>query len=188
MAKYKPTYDYTLIYAFSIDDGKHNNMLKVGKATVNYFKNWHDLMPDCELLRKAAKARIDNETGTAAIEYKLEYTELAIYEIDGEEAGFDDKDVHDVLENSGYNAIVFPNLEYTPKEWYPVSKELVVKAISAVKNNQSLLNKEDWNITSAGEKKTHIILRQEQELAVTRTLTQFAHGSKMLWDAKMRFG
>lgn len=188
MAKYKPTYDYTLIYAFSIDDGKHNNMLKVGKATVNYFKNWHDLTPDCELLRKAAKARIDNETGTAAIEYKLEYTELAIYEIDGEEAGFDDKDVHDVLENSGYNAIVFPNLEYTPKEWYPVSKELVVKAISAVKNNQSLLNKKDWNITSADEKKTHIILRQEQELAVTRTLTQFAHGSKMLWDAKMRFG
>lgn len=73
MAKHKPTYDYTLIYAFSIDDGRHDNMLKVGKATINYFKKWQDLTPDCELLIKAAKARITQETGTAAIEYKLEH-------------------------------------------------------------------------------------------------------------------
>uniref|UniRef100_UPI00403858D9 Eco57I restriction-modification methylase domain-containing protein n=1 Tax=Segatella hominis TaxID=2518605 RepID=UPI00403858D9 len=33
-----------------------------------------------------------------------------------------------------------------------------------------------------------MVLREEQELAVTKTLTQFLHGSKMLWDAKMRFG
>lgn len=188
MAKHKPTYDYTLIYAFSIDDGRHDNMLKVGKATINYFKKWQDLTPDCELLIKAAKARITQETGTAAIEYKLEYTELAIYEADGEEFGFDDHDVHDVLENSGYHAVEFANLEYNPKEWYPVTTELVIKAINAVKHNQSLLERKDWKIASAREKKTEIVLREEQELAVTKTLTQFLHGSKMLWDAKMRFG
>lgn len=188
MAKHKPTYDYTLIYAFSIDDGRHDNMLKVGKATINYFKNWQDLTPDCELLIKAAKARITQETGTAAIEYKLEYTELAIYEADGEEFGFDDHDVHDVLENSGYHAVEFANLEYNPKEWYPVTTELVIKAINAVKHNQSLLERKDWKTASAREKKTEIVLREEQELAVTKTLTQFLHGSKMLWDAKMRFG
>uniref|UniRef100_UPI004026F24F Eco57I restriction-modification methylase domain-containing protein n=1 Tax=Segatella hominis TaxID=2518605 RepID=UPI004026F24F len=188
MAKHKPTYDYTLIYAFSIDDGRHDNMLKVGKATINYFKKWQDLTPDCELLIKAAKARITQETGTAAIEYKLEYTELAIYEADGEEFGFDDHDVHDVLENSGYHAVEFANLEYNPKEWYPVTTELVIKAINAVKHNQSLLERKDWKTTSAREKKTEIVLREEQELAVTKTLTQFLHGSKMLWDAKMRFG
>lgn len=188
MAKHKPTYDYTLIYAFSIDDGRHANMLKVGKATINYFKKWQDLTPDCELLIKAAKARITQETGTAAIEYKLEYTELAIYEADGEEFGFDDHDVHDVLENSGYHAVEFANLEYNPKEWYPVTTELVIKAINAVKHNQSLLERKDWKTASAREKKTEIVLREEQELAVTKTLTQFLHGSKMLWDAKMRFG
>lgn len=188
MAKHKPTYDYTLIYAFSIDDGRHDNMLKVGKATINYFKKWQDLTPDCELLIKAAKARITQETGTAAIEYKLEYTELAIYEADGEEFGFDDHDVHDVLENSGYHAVEFANLEYNPKEWYPVTTELVIKAINAVKHNQSLLERKDWKTVSAREKKTEIVLREEQELAVTKTLTQFLHGSKMLWDAKMRFG
>ena len=188
MAKHKPTYDYTLIYAFSIDDGRHDNMLKVGKATINYFKKWQDLTPDCELLIKAAKARITQETGTAAIEYKLEYTELAIYEADGEEFGFDDHDVHDVLENSGYHAVEFANLEYNPKEWYPVTTELVIKAINAVKHNQSLLERKDWKTESAREKKTEIVLREEQELAVTKTLTQFLHGSKMLWDAKMRFG
>lgn len=188
MAKHKPTYDYTLIYAFSIDDGRHDNMLKVGKATINYFKKWQDLTPDCELLIKAAKARITQETGTAAIEYKLEYTELAIYEADGEEFGFDDHDVHDVLENSGYHAVEFANLEYNPKEWYPVTTELVIKAINAVKHNQSLLERKDWKTTSAREKKTEVVLREEQELAVTKTLTQFLHGSKMLWDAKMRFG
>jgi len=188
MAKHKPTYDYTLIYAFSIDDGRHDNMLKVGKATINYFKKWQDLTPDCELLIKAAKARITQETGTAAIEYKLEYTELAIYEADGEEFGFDDHDVHDVLENSGYHAVEFANLEYNPKEWYPVTTELVIKAIDAVKHNQSLLERKDWKTASAREKKTEIVLREEQELAVTKTLTQFLHGSKMLWDAKMRFG
>lgn len=188
MAKHKPTYDYTLIYAFSIDDGRHDNMLKVGKATINYFKKWQDLTPDCELLIKAAKARITQETGTAAIEYKLEYTELAIYEADGEEFGFDDHDVHDVLENSGYHAVEFANLEYNPKEWYPVTTELVIKAIDAVKHNQSLLERKDWKTESARGKKTEIVLREEQELAVTKTLTQFLHGSKMLWDAKMRFG
>lgn len=188
MAKHKPTYDYTLIYAFSIDDGRHDNMLKVGKATINYFKKWQELTPDCELLIKAAKARITQETGTAAIEYKLEYTELAIYEADGEEFGFDDHDVHDVLENSGYHAVEFANLEYNPKEWYPVTTELVIKAINAVKHNQSLLERKDWKTASAREKKTEIVLREEQELAVTKTLTQFLHGSKMLWDAKMRFG
>ena len=188
MAKHKPTYDYTLIYAFSIDDGRHDNMLKVGKATINYFKKWQDLTPDCEQLIKAAKARITQETGTAAIEYKLEYTELAIYEADGEEFGFDDHDVHDVLENSGYHAVEFANLEYNPKEWYPVTVELVIKAINAVKHNQSLLERKDWKTASAREKKTEIVLREEQELAVTKTLTQFLHGSKMLWDAKMRFG
>ena len=188
MAKHKPTYDYTLIYAFSIDDGRHDNMLKVGKATINYFKKWQDLTPDCELLIKAAKARITQETGTAAIEYKLEYTELAIYEADGEEFGFDDHDVHDVLENSGYHAVEFANLEYNPKEWYPVTTELVIKAINAVKHNQSLLERKDWKTASAREKKTEIVLREEQKLAVTKTLTQFLHGSKMLWDAKMRFG
>lgn len=188
MAKHKPTYDYTLIYAFSIDDGRHDNMLKVGKATINYFKKWQDLTPDCELLIKAAKARITQETGTAAIEYKLEYTELAIYEADGEEFGFDDHDVHDVLENSGYHAVEFANLEYNPKEWYPVTTELVIKAINAVKHNRSLLERKDWKTASAREKKTEIVLREEQELAVTKTLTQFLHGSKMLWDAKMRFG
>lgn len=188
MAKHKPTYDYTLIYAFSIDDGRHDNMLKVGKATINYFKKWQDLTPDCELLIKAAKARITQETGTAAIEYKLEYTELAIYEADGEEFGFDDHDVHDVLENSGYHAVEFANLEYNPKEWYPVTTELVIKAINAVKHNQSLLERKDWKTASARGKKTEIVLREEQKLAVTKTLTQFLHGSKMLWDAKMRFG
>ncbi len=188
MAKHKPTYDYTLIYAFSIDDGRHDNMLKVGKATINYFKKWQDLTPDCELLIKAAKARITQETGTAAIEYKLEYTELAIYEADGEEFGFDDHDVHDVLENSGYHVVEFANLEYNPKEWYPVTTELVIKAINAVKHNQSLLERKDWKTASAREKKTEIVLREEQKLAVTKTLTQFLHGSKMLWDAKMRFG
>lgn len=188
MAKHKPTYDYTLIYAFSIDDGRHDNMLKVGKATINYFKKWQDLTPDCELLIKAAKARITQETDTAAIEYKLEYTELAIYEADGEEFGFDDHDVHDVLENSGYHAVEFANLEYNPKEWYPVTTELVIKAIDAVKHNQSLLERKDWKTESARGKKTEIVLREEQELAVTKTLTQFLHGSKMLWDAKMRFG
>lgn len=188
MAKHKPTYDYTLIYAFSIDDGKHDHMLKVGKATINYFKDWRALEPDGELLRNAAKARIDQETGTAAIEYKLEYAEIAIYDMDGEEVGFDDHEVHEVLENSGYGAVEFPNLQYNPREWYPVTKELIVKAISAVKHNQSLLNKEDWKVVPIGEKKIEIVLREEQEAAVNQTLAQFTYGSKMLWDAKMRFG
>ncbi|EJW97424.1 hypothetical protein EVA_14467 [gut metagenome] len=64
MAKHKPTYDYTLIYAFSIDDGKHDHMLKVGKATINYFKDWHALEPDGELLRmRQSKNRSGNGYG-----------------------------------------------------------------------------------------------------------------------------
>ena len=43
-------------------------------------------------------------------------------------------------------------------------------------------------MSATSEKKTEIVLRDEQEAAVTQTLIQFSHGSKMLWDAKMRFG
>ena len=68
------TFDYKLIYIFRINDGKHNNLLKIGDATIHNVRNIDDLHPNCHDLNVAAKERIDSYTSTAGIVYELLYT------------------------------------------------------------------------------------------------------------------
>ena len=68
---------FKLIYVFRINDTAHQGCLKIGDATV-HSDNW-DLKPNSKLLNEAAKKRINGYTQTAAIEYDLLYTEIAVY-------------------------------------------------------------------------------------------------------------
>lgn len=74
----RPTVQYKLIYVYSIDDAAHAGYLKIGEATVDSDFPPENLPPNCSALNKAAHARIKQETCTAAVEYQLEYTEVAI--------------------------------------------------------------------------------------------------------------
>lgn len=177
-------FEYKLIYVFSINDKNHNGCLKVGDASIRA-NDISELPPNCSLLNKAAKERINNYTRTAGIEYDLIYTELAIKEYitpNGEKKvkAFRDKDVHQVLKNSSIENVKIGNT--TEAEWFKTNIETVRKAIKAVKENKNNLS--DTKI----DKFVPIILRNEQRDAIEKTKKQFKVTDKMLWNAKMRFG
>ena len=86
-----------------------------------------------------------------------------------------------VLENSGIPKKKLRNS--TSREWFEVDLSTVLKAIEAVKKCQPILSGME-----AGKSFTPIVFRPEQEEAIEKTLKQFQNGSRMLWNAKMRFG
>ena len=86
-----------------------------------------------------------------------------------------------MLENSGIPKKKLKNS--TSREWFEVDLATVQKAIEAVKKCQPNLSG-----MGAGTGFTPIVFRPEQEEAIEKTLKQFKTGSRMLWNAKMRFG
>lgn len=183
----RPTVQYKLIYVYSIDDAAHAGYLKIGEATVDSDFPPENLPPNCSALNKAAHARIKQETCTAAVEYQLEYTEVAIryLTLNGGVVypqSFGDKKVHQLLKCSGIPHKYIGNTK--GREWFELSLETVKNAIAAVKDFKHALGsgkvEEDEPIT--------IVLREEQKDAIKKTLKRFEVGNTMLWDAKMRFG
>lgn len=192
MHKFNSTFNYKLIYIFSINAETHKGLLKIGDTTLTLEELPSDflidkLTPNSSILNKAANKRIKQYTNTAGIKYSLLHTELAIItqkDKTGKEIAkkaFRDFDVHRVLIRSGIKTKKIS--ETTGKEWFKVSLENVLNAISAVKNGQKCLPnidlKDNW---------TPIIFRPEQEEAINKTVKQFKKKDKMLWNAKMRFG
>lgn len=182
------TYEYPVIYVYRIDDVKHKDILKVGMTSIEA-ESADVLEANCDELRKKAIQRINQQTGTASIDYELLYTELAFFEENGTKYHFADFDVRDVLENSGYaNAGLSNNNGAIANEWVKVNDvEIVKKAITAVKERRLSLDPEDFKKV---ETSTSVVIkfRDEQSKAIDDTLTRFSIGDKMLWNAKMRFG
>ena len=69
------------------------------------------------------------------------------------------------------------------KEWFATDLETAKRAIKAVKEGKTVLDK-----VGSDENKPKIVLRPEQQEAVDKTKAGFKTGQKMLWNAKMRFG
>ena len=155
------TTQYNLIYVYEIDDDKHKGALKIGKASIDAYEV-NELTPNCDALNKAAIDRINEETLTAGIEYKLLYTEVAYFEDhDGNRRRFDDHTVHDVLTHSGYEKKEFNLANGTPNEWFKVDVETAIKAIAAVKNEQEVIE----GPPVVEKPKEEIRFREEQETA-----------------------
>ena len=169
-----------LIYVFRIPDAAHSDCVKIGEAT---FEDGNiTLPPNSSALNKAAKARIDQYTKTAGIEYELLHTEIAIFVRDGKLAAINDKEVHDALLRSGIKRKEFQHVTGA-NEWFVCDLETAKKAISAVKEGRKAL--QGHEIT---EGQSPIQFRPEQSEAIDKTLKQFKKGNQMLWNAKMRFG
>ena len=177
--KIKSTFEYKLIYVMTIYDTLHQGVLKVGEATINTNKNAFDIEDNCDELNNAAKKRIREYTNTIGVQENLLYTTVAV-KADGED--FSDKDVHNVLENSGIKKHKFNN-EKNPMEWFETNLETTINAINAVKNGELSLTP-----NKVVENNNPIVLRQEQLDAINKTIKHFKSGDKMLWNAKMRFG
>lgn len=182
---FKSAFDYKVIYAFTVNDEKHHGLIKIGDTTLHTDSSIDSLVPNCRELNQAALARIKEYTNTVGITPNLLHTELAVKIVKDKDGisqlkAFRDHDVHRVLDNSNIKKAKIDNT--TGREWYRISKETAIEAISAVKKNYANLSN-----TSSNEF-IPIIFRPEQKEAIDRTVKQFKKGERMLWNAKMRFG
>ena len=180
--QYYATLKAKLIYVFSISDANHRGLVKIGDATLDEATSIF-LQPNCKELKAAARKRIEQYTKTASIPYVLHHAELTMYVHNGQVTSFNDKEVHNVLLRSGIQRHDF-SYQNQGKEWFECTWETAVAAIQAVKEGRSALKTgEIVHVDEAFE------LREEQVMAVDKTVTKFTSGGKnMLWNAKMRFG
>ena len=201
---YAGTAQYNLIYIFAIHDEAHKGYLKIGETSFSSTSSYKQLAPNCNELNQNAHARIKQYTKTALVQYELLYTELARKQVclaDGtiESASFSDRDVHEVLDRSGFDVHKFYDTD-KDSEWYNVPLLPAISAIRAVKEGRNVLTQAEKqgnapNTSGVTEKplvsvssKSKIILRQEQSDCIAKTRAVFARGDRMLWDCKMRFG
>ena len=162
----------------------NKGLLKIGDATIDC-KDPSLLVPNCKALNDAAKARINSYTQTAGIAYHLLYTELALKKVNFGDmvalASFKDTDVHDVLLNSGKRKVQPGGTN--SRDWLEVDLETAKNAIKAVKEGRKSLTANE--ITNNAPT---IVLRDEQNEAIAKTIERFKKHDEMLWYAKMRFG
>ncbi|WP_342598785.1 Eco57I restriction-modification methylase domain-containing protein [Psychrobacillus sp. FSL H8-0483] len=182
---FKNAFEYKVIYVFTIDDGAHKDLVKIGDATLHTDTQIDMLTPNSRELNQAALKRIKSYTNTAGFTPHLLHTEVAIRTIREKDGtiklkAFRDHNVHDVLKNSGINNVAIG--ESTGLEWFKVDLETAKKAIDAVKKNVANLSNSDVVMH------TPIIFRPEQVEAIAKTVKQFKKADRMLWNAKMRFG
>lgn len=181
--KFNSTFEYKLIYIFKINDGKHSGCVKIGDATIHTSKPYTNFIPNCHELNFAARERIDSYTSTAGIIYDLLYTEIAVFTNDkGKLKAFRDHKVHDVLKRSGIEVKKFETNK-VQNEWFKCDLETAKKAIKAVKEGKTALNS-----SQISNNKNPIIFRPEQKEAIKKTIARYKKDTKMLWNAKMRFG
>lgn len=183
--EFKSAFDYKVIYVVTVNDDIHRGLIKIGDATLHSDTAIDNLPPNCRELNQAALARIKQYTNTVGVTPDLLHTELAFKTIiDKNEnlqlKAFRDHEVHRVLENSGIKKVKINNT--TGREWYRITKDTAIEAITAVKKNYANLSNTETN------EYTPIIFRPEQKEAIDRTMKQFAKADRMLWNAKMRFG
>ena len=199
---YAGTVQYNMIYIIESPDDAHRGYLKIGEHHFDSASSYKQLPPNCEELNKEAKLRIDQYTRTALIRYNLLHTELARVQVrlaDGtvESRTFRDKDVHEVLDRSGYDVHRFYDTD-RDSEWYKVDLPTAIAAIGAFKAGRNTLTAAEMTGQTSGcaapecistvPKIPAITLREEQDKCVHKTKNVFSHGDRMLWDCKMRFG
>lgn len=179
---FEPSLKQKLIYIFRINDETHKGFLKIGDATINAEDFNLNLEPNSELIDNAAKERIDSYTSTAGIAYELLHTELAVFMEKNILKAFRDYQVHELLTRSGLKKKYF-DTNKKQNEWFKVDLETAKNAIKAVKEGKKALSND--NITND---QNPIVFRPEQKAAIDKTKKHFRRSSKMLWNAKMRFG
>lgn len=183
MSAFDNTYSFKLIYVLRVNDEKHKGLLKVGDATLHTDTVMEQLPPNCPELNEAARERIKQYTKTLMVQYDLLHTELAVRVRGGMHQPFRDKIVHTILRNSGVEIIKHNEGKGQSSDWVKADFATVLKAIAAAKANHQCLE-----AGAVSRNQDPIVLRPEQEEAVQKTCKRFKKHTKMLWNAKMRFG
>lgn len=182
---FEDSFEYKVIYIFTINDDNHKGLLKIGDTKLHTEISIDKLVPNSRELNQAALKRIKSYTNTAGVSPNLLHTEIAVKYIKDKDGsikleGFRDYDVHQVLKNSNIDNVILGNT--TGREWFRIDLETAKEAINAVKQNLENLS------NSKVKKFSPIKFRPEQEEAIKKTVKQFKKSDRMLWNAKMRFG
>lgn len=90
--------------------------------------------------------------------------------------------MHEVLKRSGLKSKFF-DTNKKQNEWFVTDLQTVINAITAVKTGKSALDSSQISKTNSP-----IIFRPEQLDAIKKTVARFKFDTRMLWNAKMRFG
>jgi len=171
---------FRAIYIYRLNGIKsHKDKLKVGDTQVRENVPASELLPNCEILQRAAEKRVADQTKTAGLfdhHVEILHVELAV---DKNGEGFRDHRVHNVLKKSGVE-----RANLSGEEWFKCDLETAKNAIVAAKECRNFLD-ESQKSTNLSP----IELRPEQKTAVSETVRRFKKGGKnFLWNAKMRFG
>jgi len=174
------TFQYKVIYVYTIPDEAHAGRVKIGETTLNtdhyYFKA--PVQERQNLLREVVENRINQQTKTADIEFVLLHCEIAET---ADKKGFNDIDVHNVLRRSGFEK---KSVRKGAQEWFECTKEIAVLAIEAVKAGKKAID--GAKIVNIKEE---FIFRDSQREAIDKTIKNFKlQKNTFLWNAKMRFG
>lgn len=152
------------IYGYVLPDVKtHEGYIKIGYTD-----------------REDVNERIREQLHTAAVNYKILFTESAMRS-DG--TCFTDHDVHRLLVKRGYQQL---NYGEDKNEWYKCTKGQAISAIKQIRTGNRF----------EGNRSEDFSMRAEQKQAVEDTIYYFKKAKqeqpdsrpKYLWNAKMRFG
>lgn len=181
--KYTDTLLPQVIYVFRICDEDHKGCLKIGMSKLTGDVDITNLPPNCDVLNKIAKDRIDDYTATAATHYELLHTECSLFFNKKGIGAFDDHQVHEILLRTGIHKKEF-SYNNKAREWFITDLQTVKNAIEAAKQGRKSLSASEVSFD-----KSPIEFRPEQRLAIDKSVKKFqVPGTRMLWNCKMRFG
>ena len=176
--KYKITQS-RLLYVLSINDRKHQNLLKVGEVFVD---NEVADSPSKQERAKAVRTELNKRSYMRGITYHIEYVECTTYA--GSTECYKADDVYRTLRSLNIPCKSLDKYKdpITGKTedadiWFAASINDVLSAIKQIK---------DGNGAGYGD----IKFRPEQDAAIKATVAHFKKpkGKAFLWNAKMRFG
>ncbi len=173
-----------LLYVLSINDRKHQGLLKIGEVFVD---NEVAEQPSRQVWAKAVREVLDSRPYMSGVSYHIEYVEPTTYEQDTKCYKADD--VYHTLRSMDFSSkalgtykdpIMGKNEE--ADIWFAVSLPEIQHAIQLIKQGK-------------GAGYGAIKFRPEQEKAIGDTVAYFkkefkdaSKGKHYLWNAKMRFG
>ena len=166
-----------LLYVMTIDDRKHEGLLKIGEVFVD--NNVAD-NPDKQFLSKAVREELDKRSYMSGVKYSIDFVECTTYEQNTKAYKADD--VYRTLSSMGVASKALNKIDKEEADiWFYAEPfdalASVKKAISSIKAGK-------------GAGYGAIKFRPEQEQAISETVKHFQKqtGKAFLWNAKMRFG
>lgn len=166
-----------LLYVLTIDDRKHEGLLKIGEVFVD--NNIAD-SPSVQKLSSSVRQELDKRSYMNGVKYNIVYVECTTYEQSTKCYKADD--VHRTLKEMGVASTTLNTINGEPADiWFaaepfdPLSS--VKEAIRKIKSGH-------------GAGFGAIKFRPEQKKAIDDTVKHFKKpkGKAFLWNAKMRFG